>query len=74
MAAALRVVADLPRRQQDVLALCVWSGLDYEAAAAALGVPVGTVRSNLSRARSRLRELLAASGHEQGADPVDKEP
>lgn len=74
MAVALRVIADLPRRQQDVLALCVWSGLDYEEAAAALDVPVGTVRSNLSRARSRLRELLAVSGHEPGTDPVDEEP
>lgn len=74
MAAALRVVAKLPLRQQDVLALCVWSGLDYEAAAAVLDVPVGTVRSRLSRARSRLRELLAVSGHEPGAEPIDQEP
>lgn len=49
--AALRT---LPRREQEVLGLVVWSGLDYAAAAAALGVPVGTVRSRLSRARTRL--------------------
>lgn len=42
--------------EQDVVALCVWSGLDYAAAAQALGIPVGTVRSRLSRARARLRE------------------
>jgi RNA polymerase sigma-70 factor (ECF subfamily) len=47
-------VAALPRREQDVLALCVWSGLSYEDAARALGLPVGTVRSRLSRARRRL--------------------
>jgi len=50
-------VRALPRREQEVLGLVVWSGLDYAAAAAALGVPVGTVRSRLARARARL------SGH-----------
>jgi RNA polymerase sigma-70 factor (ECF subfamily) len=49
----------LPRHEQDVLALCVWSELSYEDAAAALGVPVGTVRSRLSRARAHLRKLEA---------------
>ena len=39
---------------RDVLVLCVWQGLTYQEAAVALGVPVGTVRSRLSRARSRL--------------------
>ncbi len=40
---------------RDVLVLCVWQGLDYASAAVALGVPVGTVRSRLNRARERLR-------------------
>jgi RNA polymerase sigma-70 factor (ECF subfamily) len=44
----------LPKRDQDILALCVWSGLSYEEAAVALELPVGTVRSRLSRARRRL--------------------
>jgi RNA polymerase sigma factor (sigma-70 family) len=61
-------VADLPRREQDVLALCVWAELGYDDAALALGVPVGTVRSRLSRARARLRELGAPTGHEHDAD------
>ena len=39
---------------RDVLLLCVWQGLTYAEAAVALGVPVGTVRSRLSRARARL--------------------
>jgi RNA polymerase sigma factor (sigma-70 family) len=39
---------------RDVLVLCVWQGLTYAEAAVALGVPVGTVRSRLSRARARL--------------------
>src|SRR5215470_13485435 len=50
-------VARLRRGEQEVLALCVWSGLDYAAAAEALGVPVGTVRSRLSRARAKLAKL-----------------
>ncbi len=41
--------------ERDVLALCVWSGLNYAEAAEALGVPVGTVRSRLSRARRKLQ-------------------
>jgi RNA polymerase sigma-70 factor (ECF subfamily) len=64
MRAALRALRKLPRADQDVLALCVWEELSYEQAALALGVPVGTVRSRLSRARSRLRELTTNPGHE----------
>jgi RNA polymerase sigma factor (sigma-70 family) len=45
----------LTRGEQDVLALCVWAELDYAGAAVALGVPVGTVKSRLSRARAKLR-------------------
>ena len=58
----LAAVAALPRREHDVLALCVWSGLSYEEAAGALGVPVGTVRSRLSRARARLADSGARPG------------
>jgi len=62
----LSVFSRLPRREQDVIALCDWSGLSYEDAAGALGLPIGTVRSRLSRGRHRLRELDAASGPEAG--------
>jgi RNA polymerase sigma-70 factor (ECF subfamily) len=63
MRAALRALQTLPCADQDVLALCVWEELTYEQAAVALGVPVGTVRSRLSRARARLRELTSDPGH-----------
>lgn len=46
--------AGLSAREREVLGLVVWAGLSYEQAAAALDVPVGTVRSRLSRARARL--------------------
>ncbi|MEV4287251.1 RNA polymerase sigma factor [Nonomuraea bangladeshensis] len=58
MRAILALVDRLPPADREVLALCVWSELTYEEAAVALGVPVGTVRSRLSRARSRLKDLL----------------
>ncbi|MFI8434028.1 sigma-70 family RNA polymerase sigma factor [Streptomyces sp. NPDC079020] len=57
--AAHAALARLRRRDREVFTLVVWAGLDYAAAADALGVPVGTVRSRLSRARTRLRELAA---------------
>jgi RNA polymerase sigma factor (sigma-70 family) len=69
----LELIAALPRRDQDVFALCAWEELSYEDAATALGIPVGTVRSRLSRARRRLRELDAASGHERGSAPATGE-
>ncbi|MEU7103106.1 RNA polymerase sigma factor [Streptomyces longwoodensis] len=47
----------LRRQEQEVLALCVWSGLDYRQTAEALGIAVGTVRSRLSRARKKLARL-----------------
>ncbi|WP_405842909.1 RNA polymerase sigma factor [Streptomyces sp. NBC_01518] len=54
-------LATLRRAEREVLALCVWSGLDYQAAAEALGVPVGTVRSRLSRARAKLAKYLKST-------------
>lgn len=52
-----RAFVRLRTSDQEVLALCAWGGLDYAAAAVAMGVPVGTVRSRLSRARARLTAL-----------------
>lgn len=65
-------LARLPDQLRDTLLLVAWSGLSYEEAATALGVPVGTVRSRMSRARSRLRRALggmnpAASDQESSA-------
>jgi len=54
---ALDTFAGLSSRDRDVLELAVWSGLSESEMAAALGVPVGTFKSRLSRARRRFAEL-----------------
>ena len=64
-------IAGLRRGERDVLALCVWSGLDYAEAAEALGVPVGTVRSRLSRARRKLQNKLQ---NQQNQTSRNREP
>ncbi|NEE39574.1 RNA polymerase subunit sigma, partial [Streptomyces sp. SID7982] len=60
LAATLRALALLKRPEREVLVLCLWEGMAYTDAAQALGVPVGTVRSRLSRARKRLAKLADA--------------
>jgi RNA polymerase sigma-70 factor (ECF subfamily) len=55
LAAALARVGAADR---DALLLHAWAGLTYEQIAQAMGVPVGTVRSRIHRARARLRAHL----------------
>jgi RNA polymerase sigma-70 factor, ECF subfamily len=57
-------VEGLPELERDALLLHVWEGLSYEEVADALGIPIGTVRSRLHRARVGLRELAASSGRQ----------
>jgi len=56
--AVAAALARLGRRDREVLALLAWGELGYEEIAEALGVPVGTVRSRIHRARARVLELL----------------
>jgi RNA polymerase sigma factor (sigma-70 family) len=65
MGAVQDALKRLPRDQRDVVALCVGAHLSYDDAASALGIPVGTVRSRLARARHRLTELVESGGHDQ---------
>lgn len=81
---AVRTAVDRLRRpEREVLALCAWGGLDYAAAAEALGIPVGTVRSRLSRARAKLAAQLGdrepdggrgqtRGGHSPVAGPIQE--
>ena len=55
----------LPDTERDALVLYVWEELSYDQIAVALGVPIGTVRSRLNRARVRLRELDRPSGRQR---------
>lgn len=53
-----RGLAQLPREQRTTLLLVVIEGMSYEQAAEVTGVPVGTIRSRLARARDGLRRFL----------------
>lgn len=46
----------LPSRYREVMRTCDVDDMDYECAARKIGIPLGTVRSRLSKARRMLRE------------------
>ena len=54
-----KALTKLPAEQREVLTLVGASGLSYEEAAEICDVEIGTIKSCLSRARSKLVELLA---------------
>jgi len=51
-------LARLPGEQRELVLLVGLEGMSYETAAQVLSIPVGTVRSRLSRARDALRRLM----------------
>jgi RNA polymerase sigma-70 factor (ECF subfamily) len=53
-----RALARLPDEQRQVILLVGMEGMRYEEVATILGVPIGTVRSRLSRGRETLRGLM----------------
>jgi RNA polymerase sigma-70 factor (ECF subfamily) len=53
-----RALGELPEEQREVILLVGLEGMSYDQAAAILNVPVGTIRSRLSRGREALRKLL----------------
>lgn len=65
-----RILQRLPPEHREVLLLVGVEELSYQEVAAALGVPIGTVMSRLSRARARLREEL--QGHTAPASKLQR--
>jgi RNA polymerase sigma factor (sigma-70 family) len=63
MRSLLAELHGLSEPEREVLSLCDWAGLSYSEAAAAMGVPIGTVRSRLARARRHLRVRAAIKAH-----------
>ena len=55
-------VRRLPEKYREAVVLCYWEGLTHEQAAAQLGIPLGTVRSRLGRARELLHRRLTRRG------------
>jgi RNA polymerase sigma-70 factor (ECF subfamily) len=67
-----RAMAKLPEEQRQVLLLVGLEGMRYEEVAVVLDVPVGTVRSRLSRGRDMLRYLLDMKGRPERVRPEDE--
>ncbi|MER7330499.1 MULTISPECIES: RNA polymerase sigma factor [unclassified Micromonospora] len=65
MTGILAAVRRLPRAEREAVALCLWSGVSYANAAAALGVSEVAVRSRVSRARKRLARLVTDENEEE---------
>jgi RNA polymerase sigma-70 factor (ECF subfamily) len=60
-----RAMAQLPADQREALILVGASGFSYEEAASICDCAVGTIKSRVNRARTRLSELLAIDGAEE---------
>jgi RNA polymerase sigma-70 factor (ECF subfamily) len=65
-----RALGTLPPDQREALVLVGAAGFSYEEAANVCGCAVGTIKSRVNRARTRLGQLLFIdSGHDFGVDP-----
>lgn len=57
-----RAIETLPADMRECMVLLGMEGRSYEEVAQLLEVPVGTIKSKMSRARQKLREILALQG------------
>jgi len=64
-----RVLERLRPEERDVVGLHLLADLSYQEIGETLGIPVGTVRSRLSRARDRLRNLFAENDQSPSEPP-----
>jgi RNA polymerase sigma-70 factor (ECF subfamily) len=67
-----RAIAQLPEEQRSVIWLVGMEGMRYEEVAAVLDVPVGTIRSRLSRGRDALRKLTGAAPDEKAEAAISE--
>ena len=67
-----RAIAQLPEEQRSVILLVGLEGMRYEEVAAVLDVPVGTIRSRLSRGREALRRLTGAVPDEKAEAVIER--
>ncbi|MGW1681505.1 RNA polymerase sigma factor [Saccharopolyspora sp. NPDC002376] len=58
-----KALAGLSPAERDIVLLIAWEGLSYDEVSVALGIPIGTVRSRMHRARRKLREALPEEDH-----------
>jgi RNA polymerase sigma factor (sigma-70 family) len=71
-----RALARLPEEQRQVILLAGMEGMSYDEMAVVMGVPVGTIRSRLSRGRDALRVLMGeesrtAAAKSEGPKGID---
>ncbi|NNF63956.1 MAG: RNA polymerase sigma factor [Acidimicrobiia bacterium] len=66
LAAARAAIDKLRPKLREPLLLYCWEEMSYEEIAETLGVPVGTVRSRINRARQKIRELTGITGQSSG--------
>lgn len=59
------VVGGLPQHEREVVLLCHMRGMTHEQAAAVLGIPPGTLKTRMTRAMRRLRDVM---GEDRGGD------
>jgi RNA polymerase sigma-70 factor, ECF subfamily len=69
-----RAIAKIPEEQRSVILLVGLEGMRYEEVAAVLDVPVGTIRSRLSRGREALRRLTGTIPGEEARSITSNSP
>jgi RNA polymerase sigma factor (sigma-70 family) len=60
--------------ERDVLLLVAWEDLSYVEVSVALEIPIGTVRSRLSRARAKVTQVLGGHDPTSSAHPAPPDP